>query len=116
MHQEGFAAGFSAAELMGSAHGSDSLQTVQIGRENATNSLLQSGMDWERQPNGSTWSNCTERYSKSSMKQELSSALLQDIFATRVEGKYLFDLSWGIESSIFNISSQLKQKGKKSSL
>lgn len=41
-----------------------------------------------------------------------SSAFLQDIFATRAKGKNLFNLSWGIKSSIFYISLQLKQKGK----
>lgn len=42
---------------------------TETGRGNATNWLLPIGIDGERQPNGSVWSNCTERYPKSCTKQ-----------------------------------------------
>lgn len=113
MHQEGFAAGFSAAELMDSAHGSDCLQTVQrLAGEMWPTRCCQGVWNGKGSQMGAFGQIARKNILKALWNRGLSSALLQDIFATRAKGKYLFDPSWGTKSPIFYISLQLKQKGK----
>lgn len=113
MHQEGFAAGFSAAELMDMAHGSDCLQTVQrLAGKMRPARCCQGVWSGKGSQEGAFGQIAQNDILKALWNRGLSLALLRDIFATRAKGKYLFNLSWGIELPLFYISLQLKQKGK----